>query len=112
MWELSSYYATAKRIDRGYRASGLTVDYKKVRDTVFEAAREKQYQMLSQIETFTKTKSSTRSITLIKGWGIFTKDKNILVTKKDGTQVKIVANDFVIASGSHPRKHPTLHLDG
>ncbi len=112
MWELSSYYATAKRVDRGYRASGLTVDYKNVRDIAFEAAREKQYQMLSQIETFSKTQDSTRSITLIKGWGSFTKDKNIIVDKKDGTQVKVIADDFIIASGSHPRKHPTLHTDG
>ena len=112
MWELSSNYAIAKRVDRGYRASGLNVDYKKVRDTVIEAAREKQYQMLSQIETFARTKDSTRSITLIKGWGSFTKDKNIIVEKSDNTQVKIIAKDFVIATGSHPRKHPTLPFDG
>ncbi len=112
MWELSSNFATAKRVDRGYRASGLTVDYKNVRDTVIQSAREKQYQMLSQIETFAKTKKSKRSITLIKGWGSFTKDKNIIVEKDDGTKVKIIANDFIIASGSHPRKHPTLPFDG
>ncbi len=112
MWELSSYYATAKRVDRGYRASGLTVDYKQVRDTVLESAREKQYQILSQIETFAKTKDSTRSITLIKGWGTFNTDKHIIVEQENGTNLKVIADDYIIASGSHPRKHPTLPFDG
>jgi len=112
MWELSTNFATAKRVDRGYRAAGLTVDYKQVRDTVLQAAREKQYQILSQIETFAKTKDSKRSITLIKGWGSFTKEKYVVVDKLDGKKVKIIANDFIIATGSHPRKHPTLVFDG
>ncbi|RLA76046.1 MAG: NAD(P)/FAD-dependent oxidoreductase [Epsilonproteobacteria bacterium] len=112
MWELSSYYATAKRVDRGYRASGLSVDYKKVRDTVLQAAREKQYQILSQIETFARTKDSTRSITLIKGWGSFNKEKQVIIEKDNGTSVTVIADDYIIASGSHPRKHPTLPFDG
>lgn len=112
MWELSSNYSVAKRTDRGYRASGLSVDYTKVRDTVFEAAKEKQYQILSQIETFSKKEDSTQSITLIKGWARFTKETTIIVDKKDGTKVQIIADNFIIATGSHPRKHPILQTDG
>ncbi|MCK5111005.1 MAG: NAD(P)/FAD-dependent oxidoreductase [Arcobacteraceae bacterium] len=112
MWELSSNYAVAKRTDRGYIASRLTVDYTKVRDTVFEAAMDKRYQMLSQIETFSKKENSTKSITLIKGWAKFNKDKSVIVAQHDGTFVKITANNFIIATGSHPRKHPTLPIDG
>jgi dihydrolipoamide dehydrogenase len=111
MWELSSDYAGAKRTDRGYRASNISLDYKKVRKTVFQAAREKQYQILSQIETFAKTKDSKRSITLIKGWGTFTKDKQIVVKKKNGKKVKIIADDYVITTGSTPRVYPNLPFD-
>ena len=112
MWELSSNYSIAKRVDRGYRASGLTIDYNKVRDVVYDAAKEKQYQLLSQIETFARKKGSKKSITLIKGWAKFNNDKDIVVKKRDKTELKIIADNFIIASGSHPRKHPTLKVDG
>jgi dihydrolipoamide dehydrogenase len=115
MWELSSNYAIAKRVDRGYRASGLSVDYSKVRDTVFQAAKEKQYQMLSQIETFSKKDDNKKSITLFKGWAKFKKDKEnktVIVKLSNGKKVQIIADNFIIATGSHPRKHPTLKIDG
>ncbi len=43
LWELSTNYATAKRTDRGYRASKIDVSYNDVKDRVYQAAREKQY---------------------------------------------------------------------
>ena len=52
MWELSVDYSIAAAVDRGYRASGLQVDYNMVKKTVIAAAKTKQYQMLSQIESF------------------------------------------------------------
>ena len=52
MWELSVDYSIAAAVDRGYRASGLQVDYNMVKKTVLSAAKTKQYQMLSQIESF------------------------------------------------------------
>ena len=52
MYELSQDYSIAARVDRGYRASALSVDYNQVLKTVITAGKEKQYQMLSQIETF------------------------------------------------------------
>ncbi len=112
MWELSSNYSIARRTDRGYRATGLSLNYEKVRDTIFEAAREKQYQMLSQIETFSKKDGVTKSITLVKGWAKFRTKHSVIVTKKDGHTVQINAKSFIVATGSHPRKHPTLQVDG
>ncbi len=112
MWELSKDYAMARRTDRGYSASALSVDYEQVRDTVFQAVRDKQYQILSQIETFSKKDNTSRSLTLIYGWGKFLSNKSILVTKKDGEVIQIDAKNFIIATGSHPRKHPTLEIDG
>jgi dihydrolipoamide dehydrogenase len=112
MWELAKDFSIANRVDRGYRASNISVDYEKVRDNVFSAAREKEYQIRSQIETFSKKASSTKSLTLLEGWGKFTKDKTVVVTQHDGERVEVEATDFIIASGSHPRKHPMFEIDG
>ena len=112
MWELSSSYATAKRTDRGYSAVGLKVDYNEVMKTVSKASEQRQYQILSQIETFAKTPDSDRSLSLVRGMAWFKSSKSIIVTKPDGTRVEIEADDFVIATGSTPRQHPTIPIDG
>jgi len=112
MWELSKDFSIAKRVDRGYRASNLSVDYEKVRDNVFSAVREKEYQIRSQIETFAKKEGSDKSLTLFEGWGKFTKEKTLIVSKHDGDVVEVEAKNYIVASGSHPRKHPTLEVDG
>lgn len=112
MWELATDYSIANRVDRGYRASNISVDYEKVRDNVFSAVREKEYQIRSQIETFSKKDESSKSLTLFEGWGKFTSDKTIIVSQHNGETVEIEANDFIIASGSHPRKHPLFEIDG
>ncbi|WP_372998679.1 NAD(P)/FAD-dependent oxidoreductase [Sulfurimonas sp.] len=112
MWELSKDFSIANKIDRGYRASNISIEYEKVLDNVFAAVREKEYQIRSQIETFSKTEDSSKSLTLIEGWGSFSSDKSIIVTKHDGEIIEIIADDFIIASGSHPRKHPLLEVDG
>lgn len=112
MWELARDFSIANRVDRGYRASNISVDYGKVRDNVFAAIREKEYQIRSQIETFSKKEGSDKSLTLIEGWGTFSSQKSVIVIKDDGERVEIIADDYVIATGSHPRKHPLLEADG
>ena len=112
MWELSADFAIANRVDRGYRASNISIDYEKVRDNVFTALREKEYQLRSQIETFSKKEDSTKSLTLVEGWGKFRDNKTLQVTKHSGEVVEIEADNFIIASGSHPRKHPLFEIDG
>jgi len=112
MWELATDYAIANRVDRGYRASNISVDYEKVRDNVFSALREKEYQIRSQIETFSRKEGDTKSLTLLEGWGRFTATKRVVVSKHDGESVEIEAKNFIIASGSHPRKHPLFEIDG
>ncbi|MGQ1890888.1 dihydrolipoyl dehydrogenase family protein [Thermophagus sp. OGC60D27] len=110
MYELSMDYSVAARIDRGYRASGLVVDYGKVRNTVLEAAREKQYQMRSQIETFTN-KPDLGNLSLITGHARFMNESTVEVKDKDRTLI-VKGNYFIIATGSRPRKYPDLKTDG
>lgn len=89
MWELSSDYAVASAVDRGYRASHLTVDYSEVKKTVIQAAKTKQYQMMSQIETFSLDNQITGggSLTLIRGVARFKDANHILIDLCDRNEI-------------------------
>lgn len=110
MWELSADYAVAAAVDRGYRASGLQVDYNQVKKTVINAAKTKQYQMLSQIETFAHLNSEQGSITYKRGFASFI-DKHTLQIKSEESTETIEADYFIIATGSRPRQLPELPVD-
>jgi len=112
MWELSKDFSVASKTDRGYQAVGLKPNYHEMIRAVKQAAGEKQYQILSQIETFSRKEGCNKSLTLLKGWAKFQGKKRLIVTKHDGTEVEVIANDFVVATGSTPREHPTIKTDG
>lgn len=112
MWELSKDYATAARVDRGYRASSLNVDYSEVKKTILRAAKEKQYQMLSQIETFAPGKSTTGgSVVLIQGYASFKDFNHVEIEKPDGDVETIKADNFIVATGSRPSRLPGIEVD-
>lgn len=112
LWELSSDYSVAARVDRGYRASGLQPDYAEVRKTVIQAAKERQQQMLSQIETFSKNKSDKGSLTLKRGYARFENTETLRIELHNGTHELITARDIIVATGSKPRQYPGLPTDG
>jgi hypothetical protein len=85
MYELSQDYAVAARVDRGYRVSSLAVDFNEVKKTVMRAAKEKQYQMLSQIETFSPEKAKNGSVKLVNGHAKFVDEHTIEVTNETTT---------------------------
>ena len=109
MYELSMDYAVAARVDRGYRAGTLAVDYNEVKKTIIRAAKEKQYQMLSQIETFAPGKNRG-SLTLIKGRAGFVDHNTVKVVGDE--EVVIKGENFVVATGSKPREYQGLEIDG
>lgn len=112
MWELSKDYAVAAKVDRGYRAAGLQVDYAAMRETVLQAVEERQAQMRSQIETFSsrrRTKAGT--ITLKRGRGRFLSNTTLEVTRLDNVTEKVSADYFLIATGSRPRTFPGISMD-
>ncbi len=111
MWALSMDYAVAAKVNRGYRASGLTVDYDKVRKTVIEAAKEKQYQLLSQIETYRTQEKSEESLTLKYGHARFKDMNTVEIEKEDGSKENIWGKDFIVATGSSPREYPGIAVD-
>ena len=110
MWELSHDYSVAASVDRGFRASGLIVDYEKVRKSIIKAAKTKQLQMLSQIETFSSSKSKKGSLTLKFGYARFVNSEQVEITKNDKKEL-VSADDFVIATGSRPRDYPGIEVD-
>ena len=109
LWELSHDYAVTSSIDRGYRASGLQVDYAKVQKTVTRAAKTKQYQILSQIETFCKD-NGNGFICLEKGFARFIDPHTIEITGEEGKK-RVQGDYFVIATGSSPKDHPVIRVD-
>jgi dihydrolipoamide dehydrogenase len=112
MWELAKDYANASSVDRGYRAAGLMVDYQAVRDTVIQAAKEKQYQILSQIETFSPPRwQGNGSITLKRGFARFHDRNSVDVSLQSGREERITADNFVIATGSKPRGFTGVTVD-
>ena len=112
MWEIAKDYAIANMQDRGYRASGMSVDYCAVRRTILQAAKEKQYQMLSQIETYSPERwDGPGSLTLKNGWGRFLSNNEVEVSAADGTSERVKAHFFLIATGTRPRSFPNILLD-
>ncbi|MBC2733426.1 MAG: NAD(P)/FAD-dependent oxidoreductase [Desulfobacteraceae bacterium] len=113
MWEIAKDFSIASQTLRGYRASGLSMDYQAMRDSVLQAVREKQYQMLSQIESFSPRRwPGPGSLTLKKGWASFLSDHAVAIANPDGEPEEIQADYFVIATGSRPRPFPGIITDG
>lgn len=112
MWELSKDFAVAAKKDRGYWAANLTVDYSGLRDVVVQAVKEKQYQMLSQFETYSPGRwKGPGSITYRRGWGRFLSKETVELTCTDGKCERISAEYFLIATGSTPRNFPHIKVD-
>ncbi len=112
MWELAKDYAVASKVDRGYRSSALAVDYPAVRSAVLEAVKEKQYQMLSQVETYSERRwNGPGSLTLKPGRGGFTPSGDLEVRLKDGRTENVRADYYLIATGSKPRRFPHIETD-
>ncbi len=112
LWELSKDYAISASVDRGFRAAGLVVNYEEVRDTVLQAAKEKQYQILSQLETFSSNHwKGNGSVDLKLGFAHFISNHEIEIFAADGCKENIKADFFVIATGSKPRAFPGIEID-
>lgn len=112
MWEIAKDFAIASKQDRGYQATGLSVDYCAVRRTVLQAAKEKQYQMLSQIESYSPERwSGPGSLTLKGGWGKFLSKHTVEIQYPDGKREQVKAHYFLVATGSKPRGIPNVLVD-
>ncbi len=112
MWELAKDYAIANKQDRGYRVSGLSVDYGAVRRTVIQACKEKQQQMFSQIESYSPGRwNGPGSLTLKEGWGKLLSNDAVEICYSDGKREVVTSRFFLVATGSKPRDLPDVEVD-
>jgi dihydrolipoamide dehydrogenase len=112
MWELAKDYHIAAKVDRGYRSSGLVVNYRSVRDSVMQAVKEKQYQMLSQLETYSPRRyQGPGSITYKRGQATFLSREAVEIAGSGGQTEEVRADYFLITTGSAPREFPNIAVD-
>ena len=111
LWQLSQDYAIAASTDRGFRSSGLNVDFEKVLKSAKTVAKTKVNQIKSQIETLKPGRYPDKSITLKQGHARFLDNHTIEIETNDGKFEKIQADNFIIATGSRPRPYPGIEID-
>lgn len=112
MWELAKDYAVAAKRDRGYQAVNLSIDYNALRETVIRAVKEKQYQMRSQIETFSPLNyKGPGSITYKHGKAEFISEHQLQLSYPNGQKIIIQSTFYLITTGSKPRNVPYIRVD-
>jgi len=111
LWQLSQDYSIAASIDRGFRASGLSLDFQKVLKSVKSVAKTKVNQIKSQIETLKPSKFKDKSIVLKQGHARFLNGNTVEIETNDNKYEKVQADNFIIATGSRPRPYPGIEID-
>jgi dihydrolipoamide dehydrogenase len=112
MWELSKDYAVATKQDRGYRCVDMKVDYQALRDTVIQAVKEKQAQLLSQLGTFANGRwKGPGGITYLRGWGRLKDAHCVTVDLLEGGRRDVAADNLLIVTGSKPRHFAHIAVD-
>lgn len=112
LWEISKDYAIANKKSRGYSAGNLDVDYCAVRRSVIQAVKEKQYQILSQIESYSPERwDGPGSLTLKQGWGRFISEETVEVSSEGNKKEEVRAANFLVSTGTKPRSFPGVLVD-
>jgi dihydrolipoamide dehydrogenase len=113
LWELAKDYDIARKVDRGFRAAELSVDYTAVRASVIAAVEEKQQQLLGQLETFSprNREPGQGQVTFLRGRARFLNPDHVAVHLARGGQTVVGADFFLIATGSRPRPLGDIETD-
>lgn len=113
-WELSRDYRNATRRDRGYFAHSVDVHFSAVTEAVERATTYKTEQMARQLRELSQPRfGHPGSITVVRGSARFLDPHRIHVSSTSGGAGRqITADNFIIATGSTPRDHPTVQVDG
>lgn len=110
LWQISENFVSASRKDLGYWATEVNVDFSQIIKKVREAAKEKIFQLRSQIETFVPNKFPNKSIRLIHGSAKFLDPYTLEICKANGCEI-VKAKNFLIAAGSRPRNLNGIEID-
>ncbi|MCP4446390.1 MAG: NAD(P)/FAD-dependent oxidoreductase [Myxococcales bacterium] len=106
MWHLAMDYSRARKVGRGFKAGKIEVSYASVMESVKEAVSERRELLCLQLEHLGKS-----GIELIHGRGKFLSPSEVEVACETGTRT-VVADHFLIATGSKPRVPGGIVIDG
>lgn len=106
MWEFSSRIKTVKEeIGQDKR---IDVTFDKVKEIIEEALFERKFQLSCHLRII---HAETSLINYEKGSASFLSDKEILITKANGSSFSVQAENTIIATGSRPRIIPNIDVD-
>lgn len=105
MWEFSEKYATI----RNRVGSRFDITYNDVKDHIKGAVFDRKFQLTCHLKLL-KTESRKRLFYYQKGYARFVSDKAVEITKPSGPKY-ITADNFLIATGSRPRRLPNIEVD-
>lgn len=113
-WELSRDYRSARRLDRGFRAERVEVDFSAVRSVVDQACEEKARQIGRQLDALSEPRPDAPGcIRRFRGSARFLDPHTVHVDGTSSSQSwRVSADHFVIATGSRPRELPNIEIDG
>lgn len=106
MWELSNKIKTVKEEIGEDKRIDLT--FSKVKEIIDEALFERKFQLSCHLRII---HAETNLINYEKGKASFVNDKEILISKENGTSFTIYAENTIIATGSSPRKLESIKVD-
>lgn len=112
MWHLSNDYALACRVDRGFHAGDLKIRYEAVIEAVREAVARRRELLERQIACLATPGPRGGRVELFQGRGRFVSPHAVVVRGDDGSERKIEARNFLIATGSRPRTPDGISIDG
>ncbi|MGB0886495.1 MAG: dihydrolipoyl dehydrogenase family protein [Vicingaceae bacterium] len=108
MWELSTRYRKVKEDLEDEKADLLDISYNDVKNSIEEAVFDRKFQLTCHLRII---HAETDLITYDKGIASFVNDKEVKISKADGVEETIYAENIIIASGSSPRKLPDVTVD-
>src|SRR5690554_3566739 len=111
-WELSRDFRSAQRLDRGFRAERVEVDFDAVRAVVDQACQEKTRQISRQLEALAEpSPGQSGCIRQLRGVARFLDPHTIRVEGTGaGESWEISAEHFIVATGSRPRELPNIEI--
>ena len=109
MWELSSRYRKVRdELGKDRADRNLEITYAEVKQTIDEAIFDRKFQLTCHIRII---HAETGLITYEKGTASFVNENEIKISKNDGTEQFIYAENTIIAAGSRPRHLPSIKVD-
>ena len=106
MWHLANDYASVCRGGRGFSTDKVNLSYSSVMQTVRDAVTERRQLLCDQLERMAES-----GIDLIRGRGRFVSDHCVHVDREGQEALEIIADHFLIATGSVPRAPSGVDID-